>query len=675
MTGQRKIVITAALPYANGAIHLGHMVEHCMLDFWVRFQRARGHECVAICADDTHGTPIMLNAKKQGITPEALVAASKVEHEKVFADFGISYPHYGSTHSPENQRIANRIFKALEEKGHVETRLLKQAYCETDQMFLPDRFIKGTCPRCASVDQYGDGCEVCGAVYAAADLKSPHCAICGRPPVERDSEHVFVKLNDFKDFLKAWVPEHTGPEIAKKLNEWLDGDLQSWCISRDAPYFGFEIPGHKDKYFYVWFDAPVGYLSTLSEWAKSQGKTFEHYWNDPEAERYHLIGKDIVYHHALFWPSMLKAAGLETPNEIMVHGMLQVNGAKMSKSRGTFILASTFNKHLDPTYLRYYLACKLSGGIDDIDFNFDDFVSRVNSDLIGKITNVASRGAQMLQKIGGQMGALSPEGLQLVKVAQALSQEIASHYERRDFAKAMLLIRTIADEANKYFDKYEPWKLVKVDEAATIEILTGILNLFRIMTIYLKPVLPTYASKVEALFQEDPYIWSSAQQVVEYKKLAPFEHLLKRIEPAQIEKIVAETKEILAMQNPTPEETPTISGEAALGLAPTITIDDFQKIDLRVVKIIDAREVEGASKLLQLTLDLGHGVTKQVFSGIKSTYKPSDLIGKHTVMVANLAPRKMKFGLSEGMVLASGDGERLAVLYPDVHAVAGQRIS
>lgn len=671
MTGKRKIVITAALPYANGPIHLGHLVEHCMVDFWARFQRMRGHECLSICADDTHGTPIMVNARKQGLSPEQLIETAKIEHVKDFEGFEIAYDSYGSTNSASNQRISARIFSALQAKNHIERKTLQQSYCEHDQMFLPDRFVKGTCPRCGAIEQYGDGCEICGAVYATQELKNPACVLCGHTPIQRDSAHVFVKLNDFQSFLKQWVPLHNSPEITKKLEEWLKDDLQSWCISRDKPYFGFEIPGFKDKFFYVWFDAPIGYLASLDDWAARQDETFETHWNGSEI--YHCIGKDIVYHHSLFWPAMLKAADLKTPDQVFVHGMLQVNGAKMSKSRGTNITASTYLKHMDSGFLRYYLACKMSSSIDDFDLNFDDFIARVNSDLIGKITNVASRGASMLQKIGGKMGELSTEGHALVSSAQQLSETIASHYEARDYAKVILLVRSIADDANKYFDQHEPWKLIKTDEAATLQILTGILNLFRIMTIYLKPVLPSYARRVEGLFQEEAYVWSSAQQVLEFHELAPFEHLAKRIDPAQVQSILDEAKAMVSAQ-----QEPGISeaeGLTKLNLAPTINIDEFQKVDLRVVTIIDAKNVEGAGKLLQLTLDLGHGVTRNVFSGIKAGYKPEDLIGKMTVMVANLAPRKMKFGISEGMVLAAGDGEHLALLFPDKKAVAGQRIN
>ncbi|MES2744279.1 MAG: methionine--tRNA ligase [Bdellovibrionota bacterium] len=666
MTGKRRIVVTPALPYANGPIHIGHLVEHSLVDIWVRFQRMREHEVHFVCAADTHGTPIMMNARKLGVTPESLVENFRGQQIDVFNQFDIKFDFYGSTNSDSTKKISDRIFKALESDGKIERKTLMQSYCETDKMFLPDRYVKGTCPKCGAVDQYGDGCEVCGTVYSASDLKNPHCSICGAKPVDRPSEHLYVNLQSYKEYLKEWVPQHTAPEVAKKLMEWFEGDLQPWCISRDQPYFGFEIPGHPSKFYYVWFDAPIGYLAALDE--SLGGKGFESVWNDPKTERYHCIGKDIVYHHALFWPSMLKTAGFQTPTGIWPHGMLQVNGAKMSKSRGTSIYASTFAKHLDPVYLRYYYACKMSSSIDDIDLNFDDFVSRVNSDLIGKITNVASRGAQMLQKLGGSLGSLSTEGLELVKKAQILGDEIAQCYEEREFAKAMILIRSIADDANKYFDKYEPWKLQKTDEKATREILAGILNLFRIMAVYLKPVMPSYVLKVERLFQESPYTWSSASKVLENHDLAPFEHLLKRVEPSQVDTIINETKDMHAAN------APAVDPLKALGLAPEIGIDDFSKIDLRVVKIIAASHVEGAGKLLQLTLDLGSGVTKNVFSGIKSSYKPEDLVGKMTVMVANLAPRKMKFGVSEGMVLASGDGSELALLFPDVNAKPGQRI-
>ncbi|RYZ58764.1 MAG: methionine--tRNA ligase, partial [Proteobacteria bacterium] len=638
-----------------------------MTDFWVRFQRMRGHDVHFVCAADTHGTPIMMNAKKLGVSPDSLVEKFRLEQVETFKLFDIAFDHYGSTNSATNQKISDRIFKALDTSGMVEKKIQMQSYCETDKMFLPDRFVKGTCPKCKAVDQYGDGCEVCGTVYSASDLINPHCAVCSRVPVEKPSEHLYVKLETFRNYLKEWVPQHTSPEVAKKLAEWFDAELQSWCISRDEPYFGFEIPGNAKKYYYVWFDAPIGYLASLEDSLK--GESFEKVWNDPATEIYHCIGKDIVYHHALFWPSMLKTAGLATPTGIWVHGMLQVNGAKMSKSRGTSVFASTFQKHLDPVYLRYYFACKMSSSIDDIDLNFDDFISRVNSDLIGKITNVASRGAQMLQKMGGAMGQLSPEGTELVHKAQELGHEIAQFYEDREYAKAMISIRSIADDANKYFDKYEPWKLVKTDEDATRQILTGILNLFRIMAIYLKPVIPSYTKKVEALFDEAAYQWESSKIILEHHKLAAFEHLLKRVEPGQVEKIIEETKEIHAAN------APAVDPEKALAIAPMITIDDFSKLDLRVARISAASHVEGAGKLLQLTLDLGNGVTRNVFSGIKSTYKPEDLVGKLTVMVANLAPRKMKFGISEGMVLASGDGERLALLFPDTNAEPGQRIS
>ena len=485
---QRNIVITAALPYANGSIHLGHMVEHTMVDFWTRFQKMRGHNCTLICADDTHGTPIMINAKKQGITPEQLIAKSKKEHLEDFSAFGIAYDNYSSTNDEANRELANTIYTHLRDNGHIEQKEIEQYYCEHDKMFLPDRYVKGTCPKCKAEDQYGDGCEVCGAVYDAAELIKPSCTICGNLPVLKNTSHAFLNLENFRSFLEPWVKDHTAPEVAKKLQEWLGDKLQSGCISRDAPYFGFEVPGLKDKFYYVWFDAPVGYISSFKEYCDRNGKNYKEEWD--KAEIYHCIGKDIVYHHALFWPSMLKGSGFNTPKEILVHGMLKVNGTKMSKSRGTFVQAATYIKHLQADYLRYYLACKMTSGIEDLDLNWDDFCARVNSDLIGKITNVASRGAQMLAKLDSKMTKLDDEGKTLVELAQSKSELIAEFYEERNFSKAMLEIRSIADEANKYFDKYEPWKLVKVDEEKTKVVLTTILNMFRTMAVYLKPVLP-----------------------------------------------------------------------------------------------------------------------------------------------------------------------------------------
>ena len=676
MAKKRKILITPALPYANGSIHLGHMVEHLLVDFWARYFKMSGHDCQLICADDTHGAPIMLNAQKQGITPEELIAKSKEEHVNDFTDFEVEYDNYSSTNTSKNEEVAAEIFKALEDKGHVEKKTIKQAYCEHDKMFLPDRFVKGTCPKCGAEEQYGDGCEVCSTVYGASELKEPHCSICGNTPVQKDSEHLFVKLNDFKSFLESWVAEHTDPAIKNKLDEWLKNELQSWCISRDEPYFGFEIPGHPKKYYYVWFDAPVGYISSFSEWCEKNGRDFKEEWNHEDREIYHVIGKDIVYHHTLFWPSMLKAADYKLPSKVMVHGMLNVNGTKMSKSRGTFIMTRTYLKHLDASYMRYYMACKISSSIDDMDLNLQDFVSRVNSDLIGKITNVASRGAQMLHKLDGRIGELSPEGQELMTKSRAIGEKIAEHYEAADFSKAMLAVREIADEANKYFDSYEPWKLIKTDEAKTKEVLSTILNMFRLMAIYLKPILPSYVAKVESLFKEESYMWSDADKTLENYEISSFSHLLKRVDPKKVEAIQDETKKLLGTNTKAKtsksKKKPKKDSNA---IAETIDFDQFMKVDLRVAKIVKAAEVEGADKLLQLTLDIGEAGTRNVFAGIKSSYKPEDLEGRLTVMVANLAPRKMKFGMSEGMVLAAGDGKDICILSPDEGAKPGQRIS
>lgn len=671
MNNKRHILITPALPYANGSIHLGHMVEHLLVDIWGRYFKMRGHNCQVVCADDTHGTPVMLSSKKQGISPEELIGQQRKLHMEDFASFEIIYDNYSSTNSETNREIAAEIFQAIKEAGHIDQKKIKQAYCEHDKMFLPDRFVKGTCPKCAATDQYGDGCEVCGAVYDTAELKNASCALCGNSPINKDSEHLFLKLNDFKDYLSDWLPQHTHEAVGNKMREWLDKDLQSWCISRDDPYFGFEIPGHPQKYYYVWFDAPIGYMASFKEWCQAHGQDFKTEWNREDREIYHVIGKDITYHHTLFWPAMLSASGYQGPTKVLVHGMLNVNGAKMSKSRGTFVLAKTYCKHLDPSYMRYYIACKLNGGIDDLELNFDDFVSRVNADLIGKITNVASRGAQMIHKLDGVMGRLSSEGEELVKKAQEASSVIAGYYEATEFSKATLEIRKIADEANKYFDGYEPWKLIKTDEEKTREVLTTILNLFRIMAIYMKPILPSYASKVEALFGEQPYVWDDAQRTLENHKISKFKHLLPRIDPKKVTAILEETAKLTSAATSEKAQKKS-SGKGDKNAS--ISIDDFMKVDLRVAKIVNAQHVSGANKLLQLTLDIG-GETKNVFSGIKSSYQPEDLIGRLTIMVANLAPRKMKFGISEGMVLAAGEGQEIYLLSPDKGAKPGQRVS
>ncbi len=552
----RRIIATSALPYANGAIHIGHLVEYLQTDFWVRFQKMRGHDALYICADDTHGTPIMIRARKEGITPEELIAASQKDHEEDFAKFQVHFDSYYSTHSPENKEWAGKFFKAMEEKGHIEVKSIQQSYCEHDKMFLPDRFVVGTCPVCSSDGQYGDSCDNCGATYAPTDLKNPKCSICSNPPVKKASEHLFFKLNDFRVFLQEWVPQHTQSEVSNKLKEWLDEELRDWDISRDAPYFGFEIPGHPGKYFYVWVDAPIGYISSTQKWCDKNGKDLTEFWNADETEIYHFIGKDIVYFHTLFWPAMLKTVGLKTPNKVFVHGFLTVNGEKMSKSKGTFIAAKKFQEFLDPTHLRYYYACKLNG-IGDLDLSFDDYASRVNSDLIGKITNLGSRGAQMInKKFDGKTTEPTEEGQKLIEWAQGKSETIAKLYEELNFAKAMVEIREIADKANEYFDHMAPWKLIKEDPKTTQDILTDILAIFTIMTVYLKPIMPEYAKKVEMLFGYPELMWNDAQIVKTNQSLPnpkvldvlfgstlnTFQHLSQRVDTAKVDELIEASK-------------------------------------------------------------------------------------------------------------------------------------
>ncbi|MCB0413389.1 MAG: methionine--tRNA ligase [Bdellovibrionales bacterium] len=540
----RKILVTAALPYANGPIHIGHLVEYLQADIWTRFQRLQGHECVYICADDTHGTPIMINARKQGITPEELIGKSKEEHLKDFNDFHVAFDHFDSTHSEENKMFSEEIYSHMKEKGHIEVRSIEQAFCVHDDMFLPDRFVKGECPKCGAKDQYGDACEICSTTYSALELKSPYCTICQNTPTAKNSDHIFFQLNHFKDFLNTWVKEHNQPEVYNKLKEWLENDLKDWDISRDKPYFGFEIPGFKDKYFYVWVDAPIGYISSTYNWAKKNNKNFEEYWKSEETELYHFIGKDIVYFHSLFWPAMLFNAGFRTPNKVFVHGFLKVNGEKMSKSRGTFLMARTYLNHLDPMYLRYYYASKLTAQVEDIDLNFEDFAAKINSELVGKISNLASRGAQMLsKKIDGRIGTLDEEGLKLVREAQEKGDEISKYYEERSFSKVIQAIREIADEANRYFDEKQPWKLIKEDSEETRKVLTTTLNLFRTIAIYLKPILPTYALNVEKLLNENEYRWEDSKKLLENHKIGEFSHLAQRIQLEQFEKMIEEQKQ------------------------------------------------------------------------------------------------------------------------------------
>lgn len=689
MSDSRRILVTAALPYANGSIHVGHLVEYIQADIWSRFQRLRGHECHFVCADDTHGTAIMVESRKRKITPEELIAAVWKEHTEDFKGFEIDFSHYSSTNSEENRQLCEQFYVKMQEKKLIATKSIEQLYCNFDQMFLPDRFVKGTCPVCKSVDQYGDSCDVCSATYAPADMISPYCSVCKTPPVLKNSDQLLFKVDALRDFLQAWLPQHTSKEVTRKMSEWFNEPLRDWDISRNAPYFGFEIPGSPGKYFYVWVDAPMGYVSATKQLCAKVGMKFDDFWaENSKAEVYHFIGKDIVYFHTLFWPALLKTAEFRTPTQVFVHGHLTVNGQKMSKSKGTQVQARTYLKHLEPGYLRYYYASKLGSGADDLDLNFDDFVSRVNSDLIGKITNLGSRGAQMLgKKYGGILVDPGTEGLAKITAAQAAVESIAKHFEDREFVKATAEIRAIADEANRFFDEKAPWKTADSDPTATQAVLSTTLNLFRILTICLKPILPSYAAKVEKLFVAKPFKWSDIHQVLKSGTIAPFEHLMQRIDLEKIELIKTESLPPAGIADtalaPTaPVKTSTegkkkMSAPAADPLAakPEIEIDAFSAVDLRVGEILSAETVPEADKLLRLKVSLGPMGERQIFAGIKSAYDPAKLIGRLTVVVANLKPRKMKFGMSEGMVLAAGPGAPdLFILTPDSGAKPGDPV-
>lgn len=671
----RKILVTSALPYANGSLHLGHLLETIQTDIWVRFQQQQGNECIYVCADDAHGTAIMLTAEKNGITAEQQIANVQAEHEKDLAGFLINFNNYHSTHSEENKHYSELIYKKLRDNGHIVSREISQLYDPEKELFLADRYIKGTCPKCKAEDQYGDNCEVCGATYSPADLINPKSAISGATPVEKASTHYFFTLPVFEDMLKQWTRSgRLQTQIANKLGEWLDAGLQQWDISRDAPYFGFEIPDAPGKYFYVWLDAPIGYIASLQNYCDKTGINFDDYWaEDADTELYHFIGKDIINFHGLFWPAMLHSAGYRTPTAIYAHGFVTVGGQKMSKSRGTFIKASTYLEHLDAEYLRYYYAAKLSASVDDIDLNLEDFVQRVNSDLIGKVVNIASRSAKFISK--GSDGVMSAElaDKQLWQDAVAKSATIAALYEQREYSKAIREIMAIADATNEYFDSQEPWKLAKEagKEQQVIAVTSQCVNLFRLIMIYLKPVLPVTADKACQFLNAD-LAWQTTIEPLLNHPIKPFKPLMTRIDKDKVNAMIEAGKETASA---TAKNKPKKKKPANNDAPATIEFDDFAKVDLRVVEIIAAEDVAGADKLLQLTLSLGDQGTKQVFAGIKAAYKPEDLIGKHTVMVANLQSRKMKFGVSEGMVLAAGPGgEDIWLLEPDKGAKAGMKI-
>lgn len=668
---KRKILVTSALPYANGPIHIGHLVEYLQTDIWVRFQKMRGHDCYYVCADDAHGTPIMLKAEQEGISSEALIERVGAEHQRDFAGFGIEFDNYHSTHSSENKEISELIYLRLKDGGHIDRKTITQAYDPIKNLFLPDRFIRGTCPHCSAQDQYGDSCENCSRTYSPNDLLDPVSALSGVTPEQRESEHLFFKLEHFEEMLKAWLADNDlQAGVVNKLYEWFEAGLHDWDISRDSPYFGFEIPNEPGKYFYVWLDAPIGYLASFKNLCNKTGLDFDEFCGtDSVAEMYHFIGKDIMYFHTLFWPAMLHGAQFRLPTNVFVHGFLTVNGQKMSKSRGTFVTAQTYLDHLNPEYLRYYFAAKIGPAIEDIDLSFDDFQQRVNSDLVGKVVNIASRCAKFLtQRFDGVLSEAFDDP-ELVIEFKAAAPTIAEHYESRDFSRAMREIMTLADSANQYIDRRKPWVLAKTEgsDGEVHRVCTTGIALFRILLIYLKPVLPEMARAVESFLNCAPLTWDAIERDINGDKINPFKPLMQRVEAEKIEAMVNDSKPIEQAE-----------GVTAVAIEETtdayITIEDFAKIDLRVAKIIEAKPVDGADKLLQLDLEVGDE-NRTVFAGIKAAYDPKQLEGRHVIVVANLKPRKMRFGVSEGMVLAAGPGDdEIFLLGPDAGAVSGMQV-
>ncbi len=682
----RQILVTSALPYANGSIHLGHLVEYLQTDIWVRFQRLRGHEVLYVCADDTHGTAIMIRAQKEGRSPEALIAAMSEEHQRDFAAFGVSFDHYGSTNSEANRTIAAGIWQALRDRGMVVEREVQRLYDPLQGTFLADRFVKGTCPRCKAPDQYGDSCEKCGSTYAATELIDPRSVHSGAAPELRPSRQLFVQLTSLQQFLHEWTQRSGAlqPEVANYLaGHFLDRPLQDWDVSRPAPYFGFPIPDAAGQYWYVWFDAPIGYIASTKEWCDANGDSLDRWWRNPACEVVHFLGKDITYFHTLFWPAMLHVAGFQLPRRVQIHGFLRVGGEKMSKSRGTFVTARQYLDHLDPGYLRYYYASKLGPRIDDLDIVPEEFVGKVNSDLVGRVVNLASRSARFVETTG--LSATYPEDGGLFARAAAAGEAIAAAYEACDFREATRLVMTLADAANEYVEQKTPWTLKK-DPARAQElqdVCTVVLNLFRQICTYLAPVLPDLATSAGELLGIEIADWKAAATPQAGARIARFRHLMNRMEPDKLDAVFAAARtdaaaQAAAAQAP-PAAPPAATDDdggalAAEPLAPTITIDDFQKIDLRIARVVAAEAVPEAKKLLRLTLSLGGGQTRNVFAGIKAHYPPEQLVGRLVVMVANLAPRQMKFGTSEGMVVAAGGDGEAFLLSPDPGARPGHRL-
>ena len=665
----RKIVVTSALPYANGPIHIGHLVEYLQTDIWVRFQKMSGNQCLYFCADDTHGTPIMISARAESITPEKLIERVHKEHIADFGGFQIEFDNYYTTHSPENKHFSELIFNALNKAGSIAKRNVEQAYCEKCKMSLPDRYIRGTCPKCGAEDQYGDSCESCSGTHRPTDLINPYCATCRGKPTLRTSEHYFFKLADYQQQLKDLIAAgYTQKSVANKLDEWFKAGLKDWDISRDGPYFGFKIPGEENKFFYVWLDAPIGYIASVKNYCDKNCLDFDELWNGDEYELYHFIGKDIMYFHALFWPAMLIGAGFKTANKLFVHGFLTVNGEKMSKSRGTFIKASTYLKHLNPEYLRYYYASKLTDTIDDIDLSTEDFINRINSNLVGKLANLASRSGPMLtKKLGSQLGRLDEQASKLISKLSAEKTQLTENYENLSFSAVVRTITALADEANRYVERNQPWATVKTGLEKTRTTLTATINAVRILTIYLKPILPKYAEKVEKFLNVDKLTFADTETVLENHTINDFERLVERINEEQVNAMIEESKE---SQSPQPQ-----TAGPPDPIAPECTIEDFARIDLRIAKVTKAETVEGADKLLRLQLDVG-GLQKSCLAAIAQAYKPQELTDKIVVYLANLRPRQMRFGLSEGMILAAGTGGKdIFMLSADSGAKPGQRVS
>lgn len=705
---KRKILVTSALPYANGSIHIGHLVEYIQTDIWVRYQKLRGHECRYMCADDTHGTPIMLSARRAGKGPEELIKEMYEEHTKDFRDFHIEFDNYYTTHSPENRMFAEYIYARAREGGHIDERDVEQYFCPECGIFLPDRLILGTCPGCGAEEQYGDACEVCSSTYEPTDLSNPRCAECGTAPVRKLSKHYFFKLGDFTGVLKKWVREgHVQSEVKNKLEEWFAVGLKDWDISRDAPYFGFKIPDTEDKYFYVWLDAPIGYMASTKNWCDQHGRDYKEFWQSEDSEIYHFIGKDIVYFHTLFWPAMLMAAGFKTPDKVFVHGFLTVNGRKMSKSRGTFIKARTYLKHLDPEFLRYYYATKLSSSVADVDLSLNDFVYRVNSDVVNKVLNLGSRLASLVnKKLDGKLGKLDDDGKNLIGELRASLDVVARNYESLEYHRAVKEIVRLAEVTNKYIDDRAPWEVVKSDPEKCRAICTAGLNALRLVTGMLKPVIPRIAADVEKFLNIEPLTWGDLAADLENHKITQFSKIATRVEQEQVEALIQDSRESLQEKTSpsgektavgareagheagsgTPGETGDSSTTGGAGvkipareevepLQPEITIDEFNRIDVRVGVVLSAEKVEGARKLLKLKVDIGKLGIRQVFAGMSKAYKPEELVGRKVLLVANLKPRKMKFGLSEGMILAAGAGGKdIFLLSVDEGAQLGDRV-